>query len=72
MIELTLFRSGMDTLEIARLQGRTEAEVYNDITHQRQQERYREVSQEYQARYYLEVTKPKRRQLIPYAGKEAS
>lgn len=71
MTALDLFRSGLDTLEIANLQGRPEASVYNDIIRQRQQESCAEKVREYQHRYYLDVTKPKRSALVPYAGAEA-
>lgn len=67
MIELILFRSGMDTLQIARLQGTDESIVYNCIHEQREMERKQEArrryapnSRDYQANYYLQVTKPKR------------
>lgn len=66
-VELELLRSGMDTVQIANLQGSDEATVYNLIHRQREAERkrayrrqYANYNKEYQQRYYLTVTKAKR------------
>ena len=65
---ITLFRNGMDTLEIARLTGRSEAEVYNSIHKARTRRIYQVNADLAAARKMAREYRAARKRLVKYAG----
>jgi len=71
---LTLLRSGMDTMAIAKFLKTTEADVYNEIHRLKELPAKRKRDRAYSAKKFRKARRAKLRALsgglIPYAGSE--